>query len=99
MKNIIKIPLTVLVILLSVIVHNQLAYRDIDMLKIQAPLIIAKRGFTITSYDGYQGDIFHGGFTWYQARDSKGYLYNMMIGEWRGELMIYRLKCLNAVTN
>lgn len=62
-------------------------------------IVVEKRGFTITSYDGYEGDVIHGGFTWYMARDSKDYLYQMAVGEWRGDLMIYSVKCLNAVSN
>ena len=75
------------------------AYRDVDELKIKAPKFISQRGYNITSYDGYSGEPFHGGLVWYQARDNNGYLYQMAVGEWGGELMIYNLKCLNAVEN
>lgn len=78
---------------------NATAYRDVDMLKKEAPKFISKRGFVITSYDGFEGSPIHGGFTWYQVRDSSNYLYNLCVGEWRGELMIYNQSCLNAVKN
>lgn len=77
---------------------NVTAYRDVELLKREAPKFIEERGFTITSYDGYEGSIAHGGFTWYQARDKDGLLYNMAIGEWNGELMLYNQTCLNAVS-
>jgi len=81
-----------------IILWNVTAYRDIEHLKNDAPSFIEKRGFTITSYDGYKGSIIHGGYTRYQARDKEGLLYNMAIGEWRGELMLYNQTCLNAVS-
>jgi hypothetical protein len=81
-----------------VALRNSLAYRDVELLKKDAPSFIRERGFTITSYDGYEGCVIHGGFTWYQARDKEGFLYNMAIGEWDGELMLYNQTCLNAVS-
>ena len=77
---------------------NNTAYRDVKGLKLEAPVFIEERGFTITSYDGYEGSMIHGGFTWYQARDNEGLLYNMAIGEWRGEVMLYNQTCLNAIS-
>ena len=53
----------------------------------------------IVNYDGYEGCIIYGGFTWYKAVDEKGYLYEFALGEWNGEIMLYEMKCLNAVTN
>ena len=66
---------------------------------IEAPKFINERGFKITSYDGFEGSMVHGGFTWYQVRDSSNYLYTIAIGEWRGEIMLYNQTCLNAVKN
>jgi len=81
-----------------ILLWNMTAYRDVEKLKNEAPTFIEERGFTITSYDGYQGSMIHGGSTWYQARDNEGLLYNMAIGEWRGELMLYNQTCLNVVS-
>ena len=53
----------------------------------------------IVNYDGFSGDMIHGGFIWYKVRDEKGYLYELAIGEWNGEIMTYNMECLNAVTN
>jgi hypothetical protein len=80
-------------------IWNSTAYRDVNLLKIKAPIFIQERGFRITSYDGFEGSIYHGGFVWYQVRDSSNYLYNLAVGDWKGELMIYNTECLNAVTN
>jgi hypothetical protein len=80
-------------------IWNRTAYRDVNLLKIKAPIFIQERGFRITSYDGFEGSICHGGYVWYQVRDSSNYLYNLAVGDWKGELMIYNTKCLNAVTN
>lgn len=82
-----------------VLTWNITAYRDVDMLKVKTPLFLQERGFKITSYDGYEGSLIHGGITWYQVRDSSNYLYVLAIAEWRGELMIYNQTCLNAVRN
>jgi len=81
-----------------VLLWNTTAYRDVEQLKVEAPSFIEKRGFKITSYNGYEGSMIHGGFTWYQARDKEGLLYNMAVGEWRGEIMLYNQTCLNAVS-
>lgn len=78
---------------------NLTAYRDVDYLKEAAPEYVEKCGFTITAYEGYLGDPFSGGGVWYQAKDTRGYLYQFEIIEWRGELHLYSLECLNAVTN
>lgn len=64
----------------SIVSWNKTAYRDVELLKIEAPKFIQERGFKITSYDGFEGSMVHGGFTWYQVRDSSNYLYNMAIG-------------------
>ena len=83
----------------SILLWNTTAYRDIAELEQTAPTFIEERGFTITSYDGFEGDMVHGGFVWYQARDEQGLLYSMAIGEWRGQMMLYNQTCLNAVSN
>lgn len=87
------------VIICMIIVWNTTAYRDVKFLEVEAPGFIVERGFGIISYDGYAGSMYHGGFVWYKVRDKNDYLYEMAIGEWRGELMLYNTKCLNAVTN
>ena len=100
MKNVlISIGITIVMIFSNIILWNKTAYRDVELLKIKSPKFIQERGFKVTSYDGYEGSMIHGGYTWYQVRDSSNYLYNMAIGEWRGELMIYNQTCLNAVQN
>lgn len=81
-----------------ILLWNATAYRDVEQLKVEAPAFLDERGLTITSYDGYEGSMIHGGFTWYQARDKEGFLYNMRIGEWKGEIMLYNQTCLNAIS-
>lgn len=87
------------IILGLVILWNTTAYRDVDELKNNGVDFLEERGFIVTSYDGYEGSLFHGGFTWYKANDEDGYLYEMALGEWRGEIMLYNVTCLNAVKN
>jgi hypothetical protein len=84
-------------IVITIIIWNKTAYRDINELKINAPAFIEERGFKITSYDGYCGGWIHGGTVGYHARDKEGYLYYMDIKEWRGEYHLYNLMCLNAL--
>ena len=95
----IGIVIVLLITATVLITWNLTAYRDIEMLKDEAPEFVTERGYKITSYDGYEGNYIMGGNVWYQARDTSGYLYEMSIVEWRGELQLYNLKCLNAVTN
>ena len=97
MKETIIIIIAVLIGL--TISWNLLAYRDIELLESKAPEYIGEMDMVIVNYDGYQGSITHGGFVWYKARDKNGYLYEFNIGEWRGELMLYNMTCLNAVQN
>lgn len=99
MKGILIIGIFIAVIFGYIVSWNKTAYRDVELLKIEAPKYIQDRGFKITSYDGFEGSMVHGGFTWYQVRDSSNYLYKIAIGEWRGELMLYKQRCLNAVQN
>jgi len=82
-----------------ILLWNTTAYRDVAALEQTAPAYIGERGFTITSCDGFEGSMVHGGFVWYQARDEQGLLYSMAIGEWRGRLMLYNQTCLNAVSS
>ena len=82
-----------------ILLWNTTAYRDVAILEQTAPVYIEERGFTITSYDGFEGSMLHGGFVWYQARDEQGLLYSMAIGEWRGRQMLYNQTCLNAVSS
>ena len=90
----------VLVITATILITwNATAYRDVDYLQKAAPEYVEKAGFTITMYEGYQGGYVHGGGVWYQARDTSGYLYTFAVKEWRGELHLYSITCLNAVTN
>ena len=88
-----------LIIAIILITWNLTAYRDVEILKEEAPEFVSERGYKITSYDGYEGSVVIGGFVWYQARDTSGHLYKMAIVEWRGELQLYNLKCLNAITS
>ncbi len=74
-------------------------YRDVEETKIKAPQFLKERGYTITSYDGYESDIIGGGLVAYVVKDSAGFVYSLEIQEWRGELHIYNQKCLNAVSN
>lgn len=98
-ETLINIGIVAAVIFGGTVSWNKTAYRDVELLKIEAPKFINERGFKITSYDGFEGSMVHGGFTWYQVRDSSNYLYTIAIGEWRGEIMLYNQTCLNAVKN
>jgi hypothetical protein len=98
------VPVWMAILVTTVIVGgffiwNMTAYRDVELLKKEAPEYMEERGFCITSYDGFEGSMYHGGFVWYQVRDSSNHLYKLCIGEWRGEIMIYNQTCLNAVQN
>ena len=79
--------------------RNATAYRDVDKLKTAGVEYVENMKMSIVNYDGFQGDMIHGGFVWYKVRDEKGYLYELAIGEWNGEIMTYNMKCLNAVSN
>lgn len=94
-----EILLILVALALCILTYEVTAYRDVDYLKKESPKFLNERGFTITSYDGYEGCVFHGGLTYYQVRDSENYLYSLATGEWRGEIMIYNQECLNAVSN
>lgn len=79
--------------------RNSTAYRDIDKLRSVEVQYISNMGMTIINYDGFEGDVIHGGFTWYKAKDKEGFLYELSLGEWDGQIMLYSMKCLNAVSN
>lgn len=74
-------------------------YRDVESIKTKAPAFLKERGYTITSYDGYEAEPFGGGLVAYVVKDSAGFVYFLEIQEWRGELHIYNQKCYNAVSN
>lgn len=74
-------------------------YRDVESIKTKAPTFLKERGYTITSYDGYESDIIGGGLVAYVVKDREGFVYSLEIQEWRGELHIYNQRCLNAVSN
>lgn len=98
-ETIIWISVLILFITGIIVSWNLTAYRDVDLLRKKAPTFVSHLGFKDVSYHGYEGGYFMGGYMWFQARDNDGYLYEMAVAEWRGELHIYNLKCLNAVTN
>jgi len=95
-KIIFGITLFVLIIIYS---YKNIAYNDVERLKKIAPSFLKERGFKIISYDGYEGSLTHGGFVWYQVIDKSNYRYELALGEWDGEVMIYNTNCLNAVQN
>jgi len=97
-RNSLTLQITLIVILV-LILWNSTAYRDIEYLKSESSSFLEDRGFTVVSYDGYCGEPFHGGFTYYQVRDKNDYLYSLAIGSWRGDIMIYEQECLNAVSS
>lgn len=73
-------------------------YRVVESIKTKAPEFLKERGYCITSYDGYESDIFGGGWVAFAVKDSAGFVYSLQIQEWRGELHIHNQKCLNAVS-
>ncbi len=73
-------------------------YRDVESIKTKAPEFLKERGYSITSYDGYESDIFGGGLVAFAVKDSAGFVYSLEIQEWKGELHIYNQKCLNVVS-
>ena len=79
--------------------RNATAYRDNEKIKTVGVEYVDNMNMAIVNYDGFSGDMIHGGFIWYKVRDEKGYLYELAIGEWNGEIMTYNMECLNAVTN
>ena len=79
--------------------RNSIAYRDIDKLRSVEVEYISNMDMTIINYDGFEGDVIHGGFTWYKVKDKDGFLYELSLGEWNGQTMLYSMKCLNAVSN
>jgi len=93
------IVLVLSIITLAIVGWHATAYRDIDIIKKEAPSFIKERGWDIVSYDGYRGAPVHGGFVYYQVVDKNGFVYSMGFGEWEGEIMIYDIKCLNAVSS
>jgi len=99
-----KTKFVVLIIIAGIITACTLtwvftAYRDIEKVHKNAPAYFQKSGFTIQAYEGYEGDPFLGGHDWYIVKDKNGYSYEMYLAEWRGFLMMYDVKCLNAVQN
>jgi hypothetical protein len=87
------------ILVLSMITLLTSCYRDVETTKTKAPAFLKERGYTITSYDGYESNIIGGGLVAYVVKDSAGFVYSLEIQEWRGELHIYNQRCLNAVSN
>jgi len=87
------------ILVLSITLFLTSCYRDVESIKTKAPAFLTERGYTITSYDGYESEIIGGGLVAYVVKDSAGFVYSLEIQEWRGELHIYNQKCLNAVSN
>ena len=79
--------------------RNITAYRDVDNLRSVEVEYISNMGMSIVNYDGFEGDVIHGGFTWYKAKDKEGFLYELSLGEWDDQTMLYSMRCLNAVSN
>jgi len=74
-------------------------YRDVEQIKKDAPLFLKQRGYTITSYDGYESCFISGGLVAYVVKDTSGLTYSLEIMEWQGEYHIYNQKCFNAVSS
>lgn len=87
----------ILVLVLTALLTS--CYRDVKEIKTRAPLFLQERGYTITSYDGYESNFIGGGYVAYVVRDSFNFIYSLEIEEWKGELHIYNQRCLNAVSN
>jgi len=86
-------------ILALILIWNLTAYRDIDHLREVEVAYLSNMQLEIINYDGYQGSVVHGGYTWYTTKDTSGYIYKLALGEWDGITMLYSMKCLNAVSN
>ena len=100
MKDYLKAAGILLVITSAIFTSwNLLAYRDIEYLQEHASAHLESGWFVVTMYEGYRGGLIHGGGVWYQARDGNGYLYRMEVREWRGELHLHNIGCVNAVKN
>lgn len=85
------------VIIILIIGWNLTAYRDVKQLKKEAPEYLESLGYKIIAVEGYTGDPIQGGMVYYVIKDTAGYIFQAGIASWMGELMIYNLKCLNAV--
>lgn len=93
------ISVILFVILGSAYLWNITAYRDIPELQKTAPAYVESLGYKSIEYIGFNGRPVWGGFVYYQARDTNDYLYLIAIADWRGELMLETLECLNAVSS
>lgn len=77
---------------------NIWAYRDIEIVKENAPALIEKSGFENITYAKYSGDIVDGGSVEYIANKvgMPNLLYCVGVCEWRGDYMIYKVQVLNT---
>lgn len=77
---------------------NIWAYRDIEIVKENAPALIEKSGFENITYADYDGDVVDGGGVEYICNKvgMPNLLYCVGVCEWRGEFIIYRMQVINT---
>lgn len=72
--------------------------RHVADIKLAAPTVWEKNGFSIVGYEGYQHGLFFwsGGCVWYVVRRGPTD-YHGCISRWGDEYHIYELRALNAI--
>lgn len=100
MEDFFKIIITIAVITAIVVgTWFGFAYRNQDYIRTNAVPYLEKQGYTVKSHEGHTGSYVYGDNEWYLLTDKKGYLYEVCITSWYGELQMYDFKCLNAISN
>lgn len=97
MKITIKILVSALLLFAFINSWYHTSKRDVKELQIEAPEYLKDMGYTIKKYDGWETEISHGGSVWYIVEEDS-FIYSLSVSKWRGELMIYNRKCLNALS-
>jgi len=76
-------------------------YRNVDVIKANAPKAWSDAGFEIVGYEGYQigGLQAPGGLVWYvvQRTGDSTIRYNGAVSKWGGEYHLYEIQALDAI--
>jgi len=100
LRYLIEVLITSIIITIIIIVTwNETAYRDINFLKLNAPEFVETSGFTITSYDKFNGNYITGGSVTYEVRDKNDNLYLITVIEWHGLMQIDNIVNVNNNIN
>lgn len=77
---------------------NKFAYRDIELLKKEAPKHLIDLGFTLDGYNGFLGNYYYGGKVFYlcHRKEQPLIIYEIEIVEWRGEIQSYKPDVVNT---